>query len=172
MNDNDRTAAFKLIETGSLVNFDIVNTAIDESPGQDESVVRIDILLGEVEEDQGDLEEGEEPYRSEDHEWGGLGFMFCLASLSFHDARPRGVSDMHFIEDDEFTVADFLDGLRYVRGKLQYSGDYVRGRCLKTDITVRLDGSATLATRCRGEAAVRWVQRLKGKNVLEAVPRS
>ena len=149
------------------MNFDIVDTTIDKSAGGDEALVKINMLLGQVEDH--DLEEGEEPYRSEDHEWGGFGFMFCLAVLSFHDARPRGVSDMHFAEDDQFTVADFIDGLKYERGEPRYSGDYIRGRCVKTDITVRRDGSAMLETRCRGEAAVRWVARLKCKTVLEVV---
>lgn len=168
MAGNEGIAGYKLIETGSLVNFDIVETNIDESAGGDEAIVKIDMLLGEVEDE--DLEEGEEPYRSEDHEWGGLGFMFCLAVLSFHDARPRGVSDNFFVEGDEFTVADSINGLRYERGELRYSGDYIRGRCVKTDITVRPNGSATLATRCRGEAAVRWVAKLRGiERVMEAV---
>ena len=43
------------------------------------------------------------------------------------------------------------------------------GLGVKTDITVRANGLATLATRCRGEAAVRWVAWLKGKKVLEVV---
>ena len=49
------------------------------------------------------------------------------------------------------------------------SADYIRGRSIKTDITIRPDGRTTLATRNRGEAASRWVQRLKGKKVLEVV---
>ena len=140
---SDRMAGYQLIKTGSLVNFDVVNTAVDESAGGDETLVRIDLLLGEVEEDQGDLVEGEEPDRTEDHEWGGIGFMFCLAVLSFHDARPRGVSDREFIADDGLTIADFHDGLRYERGELRFEADYVRGRCVKTGISLRPDGSAT-----------------------------
>lgn len=166
---NKDITEYKLIHTGTLVNFDIVETTIDESAGGDEALVGIDLLLGEVEDNQDDLEAGEQPYRTEDHEWGAFGFIFCLATLSFHDARPRGVSDDDYIEGDELSVADLHDGLRYERGELRFSADYIRGRCVKTDITVRADGSVTLATRCRGEAAVRWVARLKGKKVLEAV---
>ena len=92
-----------------------------------------------------------------------------MAVLSFHDARPRGASERDFDESDELTLGDFLDGFRYVRGEMQYSGDYVRGRCVKTDITIKPDGTTTLATRLRGEAATRWLQRLKGKKVLELV---
>jgi hypothetical protein len=75
--------------------------------------------------------------------------MFALAVLSFADARPRGVSDMHFADGDEFTVADLLAHLRYQRGELHFDADYVRGRCMKTDVTVRPNGHVTLATRCR-----------------------
>ncbi len=160
---DERVAGYKLISTGTLVNFDIVGTKVEETEGG--VVVQIELALGEIE----DYDEGEAPFRSEDHEWGGLGFMFCLAVLSFADARPRGVSDMHHLEGDQLTVADFLEGFRYVRGEMQYSRDYIRGRCVKTDITVRPDGTANLTTRSRGEAAVRWVQRLKGKKVLELV---
>lgn len=158
---SDRTAGLKLIETGASVPFDIVETNIKEAPGG--VFVEIELVLGEIEED------GEDTWRTEDHEWGGLGFMFCLAVLSFADARPRNASELDFASEDHFSVADLFDGLRYVRGELQYTGDYVRGRCLKTDITVRPNGTARLTTRCRGEAAVRWVQRLKGKKALELV---
>ena len=161
----DRIAGFKLLETGSLVNFDILETDIQPSVGGDETLVRIEMHLGEVEDLDGDAEQS----RSEDWEWGAFGFIFCLAVLSFHDARPRGVSGVDFEEGDEFTVADMVDSLQYQRGELRFSADYIRGRSIKTDITVRPDGGATLATRNRGEAASRWVQRLKGKKVLEVV---
>ena len=158
--NDDRIAGYKLIESGTLVNFDILSTQIDESPGGDEAIVRIELHLGEVEEDD---------YRTEDHEWGGLGFMFALAVLSFADARPRGYTDKLFIQDDSLSLADFLDGFRYERGSLRWSGDYIRGRRMKTDITIRPDGKATLQTHGRGEAATRWVARLKGKKMLEVV---
>ena len=161
MATNDRLAGYKLLETGTLVEFDVVETKIEESPGGEETVVRIDLLLGEQEEDDDE--------RSLDHEWGAFGFVFCLGLLSFADARPRGYSEEMFVEQDELEVADLLDHLRYERGKLRFSADYIRGRCVKTDITVRPDGTATLETRCRGEAATRWVARLKGKKVMEEV---
>ncbi len=165
----DRIAGYKLLETGSLVNFDILETDIQPAPGGDETVVRIEMHLGEVEVLDSDGEEEALEYRSEDWEWGSLGFIFCLAVLSFHDARPRGVSGVDFEENDEFSVADLHDCLRYERGELRFRGDYIRGRSMKTDITVRPDGRATLETRNRGEAVTRWVQRLKGKKVLEVV---
>jgi hypothetical protein len=49
------------------------------------------------------------------------------------------------------------------------SRDYVRGRCMKTTIVVRADGTFVLDTVNRGEAATRWVARLQGKKLLQAV---
>ncbi len=157
----DRLGGYKLLETGALVVFDVVDTQVESSPAGDMAFVRIDLRLGEA------LEDGE---RSTDHEWGALGFIFCLAVLSFHDARPRGVSDRDFVEKDELTVADLLDCLRYERSELRFSADYIRGRCVKTDITVRGDGTATLETRNRGEVTTRGLQRLGGKKLMDAVP--
>ena len=156
----DKATGFKLIETGTLVDFDILSTDIQPSPDGEETAVRIELQLGE---------EGEDGDRTEDHEWGAFGFLFVLGLLSFADARPRNASEIEYDPKDEFTILEFMNGLRYERGELRFSGDYVKGRCVKTDITVRADGTATLSTRNRGEAAVRWVQRLKGKKVLEAV---
>lgn len=158
----ERLAGYKLIEKGTLVSFDIVETQIEPSPGDEEMVVRIELQLGEV-------EDGDEQDRTEDHVWGGLGFVFCLALLSFRDARPRGVSGGDFKEVDEFGVADMVDCLRYERGCLRFEADYIRGRCVKTDVWLRADGTATLLTRCRGEAATRWIQLLKGKKLLELI---
>ena len=60
----------------------------------------------------------------------------------------------------------------YERGRLVFGSDYVRERMMKTDVTVRPDGSFTLDTTNSGEAATRWVTRLQGKKVLGPVPGS
>lgn len=156
---SDRIAAYKLLETGALVAFDLLDTQVEASP--DGGFVRIALQFGEVDQD------GE---RTEDHAWGAFGFIFCIAAMSFYDARPRGVSGMHFEERDEFTVADLHDHLRFERARLRFSSDYVRGRCMKTDVTVASDGSATIETRNRGESALRWVDLLKGREHLRVVP--
>ena len=101
------------------MNFDILETDIQPSVGGDETLVRIEMHLGEVEDLDGDTEQ----YRSEDWEWGAFGFVFCLAVLSFHDARPRGISGVDFEEGDEFAVADMVDCLQYQRGELRFSAD-------------------------------------------------
>jgi glutathione S-transferase len=163
--DADRSAGFALIESGTLAQFEVTSTHVEPSPDGETLCVRIEMQLGEPGEDDGEDEvdgEGEA-------EWAAFGFMYVLALLSFHDARPRGYSEKEYIEGDEFTVADFFAGLRFVRGELHLHLDYIRGRCVKTAIRVRRDGVVTLETWSRGESAVHWTERLKGKKPLQLV---
>ena len=55
------------------------------------------------------------------------------------------------------------------RGALHFQADYIRGRRVKTDITVRSDGSVTVTTVGRGRAPLRWLDRLKGKKAMRIV---
>lgn len=140
----------------SAIATDVRVTKTEKKPtSADDAWVRIDGRLGEAEDD--------------DVEWAATGFIFAVSAFSFADARPRGVSDMHFKDDDEWTATDALRRIRFVRGELHFSADYVRGRCMKTDIEVRQDGTFTLTTTNRGEAATRWIGRLQGKKPLAAV---
>ena len=77
---------------------------------------------------------------------------------------------MDFEAHDQWTAADLLRHLRYERGRLVCETDYVRGRMMKTDVTVFPDGRFTLTTTNRGEAASRWVTQIQGKKVLRPVP--
>src|ERR1041384_2922899 len=158
--DVERAAGFSLLETGTLATFEVASTKVEPSPDGETLVVRIEMQLGEPGESDGE----------DEVEWALFGFMFVLALLSFHDARPRGYSEQDYIERDELTVADFLTGLRFVRGELHLDLDYVRGRCVQAAIRVQRDGKVTLETRARGESALHWVERLKGKKPLELVP--
>jgi len=65
--------------------------------------------------------------------------------------------------NDAFTVADFFDCLSYTHGELHLATDYIRGRSMKTDVTIRQDGSVTLTTWGRGASAVRWLDQFLGK---------
>lgn len=159
MAETERMAGYKLVENGTLVHFDVTKSDVERPEVSDETFVCIEMQLGEE-------EDGE---RTEDVEWGAFGFIFALAVQSFADARPRGASGMHFEEEDDFGVADLFEHLRYEHGELRFAADYVRGRCMKTDITVKPDGKVVLETRTRGEAALRWVDRLKGKKALQVV---
>lgn len=95
--------------------------------------------------------------------------IYVLALLSFADARPRGVSGQWYDDEDQFTAADMLRHLDFQHGKLHLYVDYLRGRCVKTTVEVSSDGRVRLDTVNRGQAATRWVDRLKGKSFLKPV---
>ena len=62
-----------------------------------------------------------------------------------------------------------FEGLRFSYGELHFSADYIRGRCVKTHITVRPNGTVTLTTWGRGQTALRWLDRLKGKRLMQLI---
>jgi hypothetical protein len=70
---------------------------------------------------------------------------------------------------DEFNVADFIERLRFVRGELHFDADYIRGRRIKTRIAVRANGTVRLETIGRGNAVLRWLERMQGKKLLQLV---
>jgi hypothetical protein len=155
------SAAQSLLEIGALARFRIVDTHTEVSPDNENFFVRVDLVF---EGDDGDAEPDEIA------EWAAFGFLFTLAALSFHDARPRGASTVDYQSKDGFTVADFFDGLSYRHGELHLQTDYVRGRSMKTDATIHKDGTATLTTWGRGQSALRWLDQLQGKTRIAAVP--
>ena len=158
MTPEDRSAGMHLLEKGMLVEFQILDVKVVPGPDDAEFGLRIDLRLGEDDDED-----------SNDVEWGGFGFCFVLAVLSFADARPRGASEIDYEEDDQITLVDFLEGLSFVRGELHFRGDYIRGRRLKTDITVKADGAVTLETIGRGKAALQWLDRVKGKKMMRLI---
>ena len=95
--------------------------------------------------------------------------IYTLGALSFADARPRGISDIDYVEKDDWRVGDMLHHLRFERGRLHFYADYVRGRMLKTMIEIEKDGKIRLETVNRGEAATRWIAKLQGKKVIGLV---
>ena len=105
-----------------------------------------------------------------DVEWAAFGFLYVIGLLSFDAARPRGHSEPDFTPQDEWTAADMQRHLRYEGGRLSFEADYVRGRMMKTDVTVFPDGRFTLTTTNRGEAASRWVSKIQGKKILAVAP--
>ncbi len=161
MTDSDRFAGHRLLETGTLVEFRIVKQSIEAGPDDAEFAVRVDLVFNS---------EDDEGIEAEDiAEWGAFGFMFALGVLSFADGRPRESSVIEYAEKDELGVSDFLERLRFRRGELHFYADYIRGRRLKTDVIVRKDGTATLQTFGRGKAAVRWLEKLQGKKMMQVV---
>ena len=159
MKNHDRSAGFQLLETGTLVDFSILKTHIERTPGGGHLYVR-----AEMQFEADDQEEA-----ADSAEWGSFGFIFALAVLSFADARPRGFSSIEYRVDDEFGVDDFFKCLSFQRGELHFLADYIRGRSMKTEITVTSEESVTLTTWGRGKAALRWLDRLQGKKIIRAV---
>ncbi|MPZ17534.1 MAG: hypothetical protein GEV06_06440 [Luteitalea sp.] len=101
---------------------------------------------------------------------GALALIFALAVLSFHDARPRGSSEIDYIERDEWTLDDLCQHVRFWKGALVLDADYVRGRMMKTRVMVWPNGVVEIQTRNRHQMAARWVETLKGKKHLRLVP--
>jgi hypothetical protein len=156
--------AFRLLETGVAVPFRVVKEEVLPAPA-DESEFGMRVTL--------QLEDPEDPEEDAQDlvEWGAFGFLFVLALLSFADARPRGFSESEYSEADELRLADFLDGLSFRRGTLHFHADYLRGRRVKSGITVTAGGSVTIETIGRGKGPLRWIDRLKGEGGLRVVDR-
>ena len=68
-----------------------------------------------------------------------------------------------------FTLCDFFECLSYRPDGIHLRADYVHGRCMKTDITVRTDGTVSLETWGRGQTALRWLDKLQGKKSISLV---
>ncbi len=141
-----------LLKDATLLDFEVLETNIQPTVGNDDFHV---VITLKTEDDLLDK--------------CAVGFMFTLAMLSFHDARPRGVSGQWFEDDDQLSIGDLLKDFQYRAGVLHYYGDYLRGRCLKTSIEVHPNGKLKLETVNRGQAATRWIERLQGKKLLKAV---
>lgn len=101
---DDRASGRHLLEQGTLIDFKVIEEEVIPRSDEGKFGVRIRLHLG-LEEDDNDVE------------WGGLGFMFVLAMLSFEDARPRGMSGAEYQEKDELAVVDFLTGPTYKKGR-------------------------------------------------------
>ena len=132
--------------------FQILDTKITPTVGNEDWHVRIELQLDE------------ELVPS-----GVFGFLYFMGLLSFHDGRPRGISGEWFEDNDLFTAVDMLRHIEFEGGKLRMDIDYLRGRCVKTTVEVSSDGKAIVETVNRGQAAPRWVDRLRGKKFLQAV---
>jgi hypothetical protein len=161
-----RLIGYELIKTGSLVSFRIVEQEVLAAPDEAEFGMR---LLLRFVSDEGEDDQDEDDVAEDTAEWGAFGFMFVLGMLSFAEAKPRNMSSVDYHEKDEFTVADFIEGLRFVRGELHFDADYIRGRRIKTRIAVHANGTIKLETTGRGKAVLRWLERLQGKKLLQLV---
>jgi len=96
-----------------------------------------------------------------------IGVLFTLTLMSFSFSAPRGISEMHFIPDEEWSLEYFVQGLEFENKCLRFSSDYVSGRLMKTDIVFESGGRVTLTTRNRGRGAERWITHLQGKKHIQ-----
>jgi hypothetical protein len=156
----------ELLKTGLQVSFCIVEEEV--LPALDEAEFGMRLLLKFVAQ-EGEDDQDEDDVAADTAEWGAVGFIFALSVLSFDEARPRNQSSIDYHEKDEFSVADFIQGLRFVRGELHFEADYIRGRRLTTVIAVRANGTVRLETTGRGKAVLRWLERMQGKKLLHLV---
>jgi hypothetical protein len=156
----------ELLATGLQVSFRVVEEEV--LTALDEAEFGMRLLLKFVAQ-EGEDDQNEDEVAEDTAEWGALGFIFALGVLSFEEAKPRNQSSIDYYEKDEFTVADFIQGLRFVRGELHFEADYIRGRRLKTRIAVRADGTVRLETTGRGKAVLRWLERMQGRKLLHLV---
>lgn len=156
--------AYRLLEAAIGTPFRVASERILPAPA-DEAEFGMQVVL--------QLDDPDEPDFDVDDvlETSAFGFLFALASLSFADARPRGFSEVEYRESDELSVGEFLEGLTFRRGALHFQADYVRGRRMKTNLTVRPDGVVMIETVGRGKAPSRWLDRLKGEGGLRLIAR-
>ena len=157
---------YELLKTGSLVSFRIVEEEVLAAADDAEFGMRL--LLKFVAE-EGEYDQDEDDVAEDTAEWGAFGFIFVLGVLSFDEAKPRNLSSVDYHEKDEFTVADFIERLRFVRGELHFDADYIRGRRIKTRIAVRANGTVRLETIGHGKAVLRWLEQMQGKKLLQLV---
>lgn len=169
MGNDALKAAGELIRRGLLVSFRIEEEEVLDSPG-DEAEFGMRVRLRFV-ADEGEADLDEEDVAEDTAEWGSFGFLFTLAVLSFAEAKPRGYSEVEYQERDDFRLSDFMEHLRFVRGALRFDADYIRGRRIKTRMTVRSDGTATLETIGRGKSVLRWLERVQGKQMMQLIER-
>lgn len=96
--------------------------------------------------------------------------VFAVAVISFGEAKPRGMSEADYFAGDEFTPADLVEHLHFEHGEIRLDLDHLRGRMVKTHIRISRDGILHIDTVNRGEVLPRWVNWLKGKPHLRALP--
>jgi hypothetical protein len=113
MSNDAYLSGASLLKTGTLVSFRILEEEV--LPAHDEAEFRMRVSLQFVPEGCED-DQDEDDVAEDTAEWGAFGFIFTLGVLSFGEAKPRSQSTADYNEKDEFNVADFIRGLRFVRG--------------------------------------------------------
>jgi hypothetical protein len=137
------------------IPIEIISSDYEEIPAVEDTVSTYQEIVFKIKEDDPD-------------DWA-IGVLFALSLMSFSFAVPRGMSEMHFIPDEDWNLEYFLEGLRYRWRKICFTSDYVSGRLMKTDIDFESGGKVKIVTRNRGRGAERWLTHLQGKKHITAV---
>ena len=153
--DNNKLTGIHLLEATIGLELEVLENEYQELPLDDGTVNSSHKIVFQLTEEEPDIS--------------AIGVLFALALMSFTYAAPRGYSFNDFIPDEEYNLGYFLESLRFERGVLSHSSDYVSGRCLKTDISYEPGGKITISTRNRGRGADRWLIHLQGKKHIQAM---
>lgn len=162
MVSDDEPIELDLLRSGTCVDLHTQEPSVNPVPHADDVWigdrvhVRVEGRIGTEEDD--------------DVEFAALGLIYTFGALSFADATPRGNSKFEYRMQDQWTAADMLRHVHFVRGELHFYADYVRGRMMKTTVTIRKDGTFVLETVNRGEVVLAWLAKLKGEQPDVASP--
>ena len=137
------------------IPIEIISNDYEEILAVEDTVITYQEIVFQIKEDDPD-------------DWA-IGVLFALSLMSFSFAAPRGISEMHFVPDEDWTIEYFLTGLRYRWRKICFTSDYVSGRLMKTNIDFESGGKVKMVTRNRGRGAERWLTYLQGKKHINPV---
>ena len=154
MIDKNKIVGINLLENTIGIELEILENVYQELPLDDGTVNSSHKIVFQITEEEPDIS--------------AMGVLFSLSLMSFTYASPRGYSFNDFIPDEEYNLGYFVEGLHFEHGELRYEGDYISGRCVKTDITYEQGGKVTIATRNRGKGADRWLIHLQGKKHIQS----
>ena len=149
MNDDVQTV-YELLKSAVITRFRICRVEGEEHPDRSWQRVTCHVHRGDV-------------------RWGAVPLLYAVSAHSFADARPRGSSDMDYLEKDDWSFGDLLTRLHLEPEGLVFDADYVRGRMMKTTMRIRSNGEFVVETRNRHEMALRWLRTLKGNKHIQLV---
>jgi hypothetical protein len=137
--DEDVPIEYELFDDGCALDLKVVETRVE----CDGKAVLVRIILAGA------------PARLARYGWG---LIYAIGKCSFADAD----AELDFAGHDRWTVGDMLRHLTFERGRLRFHAEEVRGRSMKTTLEIDPDGTLTLETVNRGDAALRWIASLRG----------
>ncbi len=153
--DIDKALPFKLFNETVGIFIEIMSTDYNEFSGFEGFTNAHQEIIFQIKEEEPDI-------------WA-IGVLYTLSLMSFSFAAPRGMSEMHFVPDEEWNLGYFVQCLEFTKEGLCFSSDYISGRLMKTDITIESGGKVTLGTTNRGRGAERWLTHLQGKKHVSPV---